>query len=40
MKEIWGAGLLVGVQPDVSVNLVVLAAREASIILITAGKGD
>lgn len=40
VREIRGAGLLVGVQLDVSANPVVLAAREAGMILITAGTGD
>ncbi|CAM6083378.1 unnamed protein product [Calypogeia fissa] len=40
VQEIRGAGLLVGIQLDVSANPVVLAAREEGMILITAGKGD
>lgn len=40
VKEIRGLGLLVGVQLDYPAGKVVDAAREAGLLIITAGKGD
>jgi len=40
VKEVRGAGLLVGIQLDTSASPVVDACRERGLLIITAGKGD
>ena len=40
VKEVRGAGLLVGIQLDVMAGPVVEACRQKGLLIITAGKGD
>eukprot|EP00245_Coleochaete_scutata_P005593 TRINITY_DN19254_c0_g1_i1.p1 TRINITY_DN19254_c0_g1~~TRINITY_DN19254_c0_g1_i1.p1 ORF type:complete len:536 (-),score=99.21 TRINITY_DN19254_c0_g1_i1:602-2188(-) len=40
VKEVRGVGLLVGIQLDVPAGPLVTAARDAGLLVITAGKGD
>ena len=40
VKEVWGQGLLVGIQLDVPSSPLVAAALKAGLLILTAGKGD
>lgn len=40
MKEVWGQGLLAGIQLNVPGSPLVAAALKAGLLILTAGKGD